>query len=62
MMNIFHDDSDYLPLIEGQNTNDDMSIFESEVLTTKIKVLMVAYENAISAPNKIKWHVWIKAL
>ena len=41
-MKIFHDDGDYLPLIEGNNTNDEMYIFEREVLTTKIKVLMVA--------------------
>ena len=52
MTKICHDNGDYLPLIEGHNNNDDMSIFEREVLTTKIKVLMVAYENAHSAPNK----------
>ena len=48
----FHDDSYYLPLIEGRNTNDDMCILERGVLTTKIKLLMVDYKNVHSAPNK----------
>ena len=52
MMNIFHDDGDYLPLIEGHNTKDEMYIFYREVLTTKIKVLMVSYENVIYSPNE----------
>ena len=47
MMNILHDDGDYPPLIEGHNTNDDIYLFESEVPTTKIKVLMVAYDNSL---------------
>ena len=52
MMNILHDDGDYLPLIKVHNTNDDMYIFERGVLTTMIKLLMVSYDNFIYAPNK----------